>query len=86
MSYESYSRHAEIWGWFSGDRSDEIDCWATLAKRYGVTVLAAMAATGEVAAALAGRGFKVTAVDICHGCPSFEGCPWMANIYKTSIF
>ena len=64
MSIENYSRHAEIWGWFSGDRADEIDCWATLSKRYGATVLAAMVATGEVAAALAGRGFKVTAVDI----------------------
>ena len=63
MPLESYAKHAEIWGLFSGDRTDEVNCWAAMGARYGTTALAAMSATGEIAAALACRGFKVTAVD-----------------------
>ena len=64
LSTDSYSKHAETWNCFSGDRSDEVNCWTDLARRYGTVVLAPMAATGEVAAALARCGFAVTAVDL----------------------
>ncbi|MFO8059368.1 MAG: class I SAM-dependent methyltransferase [Bacillota bacterium] len=64
MSAANYSKHAATWDSFSGDRSDEVDCWARLAASYGSVVLAAMAATAEVAADLAQRGFRVLAADV----------------------
>lgn len=61
---DSYARHAEVWGYFSGDRTDETAFWHALAEKYGRRVLALMAATGEMAATLARRGAVVTAVDL----------------------
>jgi ubiquinone/menaquinone biosynthesis C-methylase UbiE len=61
----NYSKHAEFWECFFGDRTEEIEFWAKLANRYGNKVLAPMAATGEIAAGLAGKGFNVVAVDSC---------------------
>ena len=60
---DSYARHAEIWGFFSGDRTAEARFWETLARKYGEKVLSLMAATGDMAAALARHGLHVTAVD-----------------------
>jgi ubiquinone/menaquinone biosynthesis C-methylase UbiE len=60
---ESYAKHARVWGYYSGDRSEEVDFWETLARRYGTSVMALMSATGEMAATLARRGFRVCAVD-----------------------
>lgn len=60
---DSYARHARVWGCFSGDRTAELAFWETLARRYGSSILALMSATGEMAAALAERGFSVCAVD-----------------------
>jgi len=60
---ESYAKHARVWSYYSGDRSEEAEFWATLARRYGTSILALMSATGEMAAILARRGFNVCAVD-----------------------
>jgi len=51
------------YGLLSGDRSEEAEFWATLARRYGTSILALMSATGEMAVILARRGFNVCAVD-----------------------
>ena len=60
---ESYAKHARLWGYYSGDRKEEADFWETLARRYGTSILALMSATGEMAAMLARRGFRVCAID-----------------------
>ncbi len=61
---DSYARHAEVWAYFAGDRTEEAAFWEALAGRYGRRALALMAATGEMAAILARRGFTITAVDL----------------------
>lgn len=63
-SMNSYAHHAEVWGFFSGDRTQETAFWSALAGKYGAKVLALMAATGEMGAALARKGYSVTAVDL----------------------
>lgn len=64
MSQGSYDRHAAVWDWSGHDRSPEADFWYQMAGRYGSRVIAAMCATGTVAAAMAGKGCAVTGVDI----------------------
>ncbi len=64
MSIGNYAQHAAIWDWYAADRSEEAAFWTVLAKRYGTKVIAAMCATGTVAAALAESGLQVTGVDI----------------------
>jgi len=64
MTLGNYEKHAAVWEWSGYDRSSEIMCWLTLAKKYGTKALAAMCATGKVAEALASDGLTVTAVDI----------------------
>ena len=64
MSIGDYAKHAAVWDWSGHDRSGEVNCWLTLARKYGTRVLSAMCATGKVANALAEEGLAVTAVDI----------------------
>lgn len=64
MSSGNYAKHAFIWDLYAHDRSSEVACWQRLAQKYGQFALAAMAATGTIAAGLAERGLEVTAVDI----------------------
>ncbi len=63
MTSANYAKHAEIWGLFSDNRKEEEEFWAYIAKPYGNSILAAMSAAGDMAAALARRGFNVTALD-----------------------
>lgn len=62
---KQYGERAKYWDCFKKDRTEEIAFWTRLAKLYGKRVLAPMAATGEVAVALAKKGFEVCALDVC---------------------
>ena len=64
MEIGDYAKHAAVWDWSGHDRSGEVNCWLTLAQKYGTRVLSAMCATGKVASALAEEDLAVTAVDI----------------------
>jgi SAM-dependent methyltransferase len=64
MNRGNYARHAAIWNLGSPDRSDEIEFYSSLAKKYGRKVLSLMCATGEIASGMAENSFKVTGVDI----------------------
>jgi len=60
----AYRKHAPIWDLFLGDRTREIECWDTLACKYGSKILSPMAATGEIGAALSSRGYSVTILEL----------------------
>jgi SAM-dependent methyltransferase len=64
MERSNYAKHAAIWGLGGPSRSNEIEFYSTLARKYGNKVLSLMCATGEIARGLAKNGFHVTAVDI----------------------
>jgi hypothetical protein len=60
----NYSKHAAVWDWSGYDRTEEFEFWCKMAKGYGNKVLSPMAAIGETAAYMAGKGFEVTASDM----------------------
>ncbi len=60
----NYARHAQTWGWGEPDRSEEIEFYSELARKYGGKVLSLVCATGDIARGMAEKGFQVTGVDI----------------------
>jgi SAM-dependent methyltransferase len=64
MEKGNYARHATIWNLGGPSRSDEIEFYSRLAKKYGNKALSLMCATGEIASGMAKNGLFVTAVDI----------------------
>jgi ubiquinone/menaquinone biosynthesis C-methylase UbiE len=64
MKRGNYAKHAAIWGLGGLDRSNEIEFYSTLAKKYGNKALSLMCATGEIAYGITKNGLHVTAVDL----------------------
>ena len=64
MKRGAYGKHAAIWNLGGPSRSEEIEFYSILAKKYGNKVLSLMCATGEIAGGMANNGLQVTAVDL----------------------
>jgi SAM-dependent methyltransferase len=60
----NYAAYAPFWGLGGPNRSDEINFYSNLARKYGTKALSLMCATGEIALGMARNGLYVTAVDI----------------------
>jgi len=64
MKRGAYDKHAAIWNLGGPSRSEEIEFYSILAKKYGNKVLSLMCATGEIASGMAKNGLHVTALDL----------------------
>jgi SAM-dependent methyltransferase len=64
LMIDLYHHWARTYDYFFGDRTPEVQFWATMAREYGPRLLDAMCGTAEVSLAVARAGCRVVGLDL----------------------